>query len=95
MRRTLTISDELYTRLQSETHNRAFESVEELFDQIDIENLKNIAELAASVLMSVRRDAFARRNDTVRKIDELHQRLLARYGQMPDSVDLLREDRAR
>lgn len=37
----------------------------------------------------------ARREDVVREIDHLRERLFARYGQMPDSVDLLREDRAR
>jgi len=78
MRRTLTISDELYSRLEAEAHRRGLKSVEELLDRIQIPE----AELA-------------RREDVVREIDHLHERLLATYGQMPDSVDLLREDRAR
>jgi hypothetical protein len=35
------------------------------------------------------------RQETVRKIDALRERLFAKYGEMPDSVVLLREDRAR
>jgi hypothetical protein len=38
---------------------------------------------------------LARRERVVREIDHLREGLFARYGQMPDSVDLLREDRAR
>jgi hypothetical protein len=36
-----------------------------------------------------------RRKEVVRQIDDLRDRLFAKYGQMPDSVELLREDRAR
>jgi len=78
MSRTLTISDELYERLEAEAHSRGLKSVEEFLDRIQIPE----AELA-------------RREDVVREIDHLRERLLATYGQMPDSVDLLREDRAR
>jgi hypothetical protein len=35
------------------------------------------------------------RNEVVREIDDLRNRLLARYGEMPDSVELLCQDRAR
>ena len=36
-----------------------------------------------------------RRQEAVRKIDALRERLFAMYGEMPDSVELIREDRAR
>jgi len=36
-----------------------------------------------------------RRKDVVRRIDALRDRLFATYGEMPDSIDLIREDRAR
>ena len=36
-----------------------------------------------------------RRREVVRQIDELRDRLFAKYGEMPDSVELLREDGAR
>ena len=35
------------------------------------------------------------RNGAVSGIDNLRERLRAKYGEMPDSVALLREDRAR
>jgi len=35
------------------------------------------------------------RRDAVKKIDDLRENLFAKYGQMPDSTALVREDRAR
>ncbi len=35
------------------------------------------------------------RKDVVRGIDELRERLFAKYGEMRDSAELVREDRAR
>ncbi|HXI90703.1 MAG TPA: ribbon-helix-helix protein, CopG family [Blastocatellia bacterium] len=78
MSRTLTISDELYARLESEARDRGLNSVEELLER----------------LQSLETD-IAHRKETVRQIDLLRERLFARYGQLPDSVELLREDRAR
>ena len=78
MSRTLTISDELFARLEAEARNRGLNTVEELLDRMQSDKA-----------------GLARRDDVVRDIDHLRERLSARYGQMPDSVDLLREDRAR
>jgi hypothetical protein len=39
--------------------------------------------------------AAIRRREVVSEIDQLRERLFAKYGEMPDSVELLREDRAR
>jgi predicted CopG family antitoxin len=78
MSRTLTISDELYERLESEARDRGLKSVEELLDQLQ--------SLESNI---------SHRRAVVREIDLLRERLFARYGQMPDSVELLREDRAR
>ena len=36
-----------------------------------------------------------RRKDVVREIDGLRERLYSKYGEMTDSTDLVREDRAR
>jgi len=36
-----------------------------------------------------------RRQEVVRGIDALRDRLYAQYGEMPDSVELIREDRTR
>jgi hypothetical protein len=38
---------------------------------------------------------FRRRRQVVSQIDALRKRLQATYGEMPDSVDLIRSDRAR
>lgn len=78
MSRTLTISDDLYARLETEARARGLTTVEQLLEEWD------------------RREAdLSLREDTVRRIDQLRDRLLAKYGQMPDSTELLREDRAR
>ena len=78
MSRSLTISDELYARLESEAHNRGLNTIEEL--------LSRWQGLEAGILQ---------RKEIVEQIDQLRSRLLAEYGEMPDSVELLREDRAR
>ena len=78
MSRSLTISDELYARLDAEARSRGLKSVEELLDRWQ--------GLAPDVSL---------RKDVVQRIDNLRARLSARYGQMSDSVGLLREDRAR
>jgi hypothetical protein len=78
MSRTLTVSDELYERLEAEARKRGVKTVEELLD----------------LLQSLETDTALRKN-VVRQIDFLRDRLFARYGEMPDSVELLREDRAR
>ena len=39
-------------------------------------------------------EAEVSRGQIVRRIDDLRDRLFAKYGQMPDSIELLREDRA-
>jgi hypothetical protein len=38
---------------------------------------------------------LARRTEVVKRIDAIRARLFASYGEMPDSVALIREDRAR
>ena len=78
MSRTLTISDDLYARLETEARARRLTTVEQLLEEWD----------RREVDLSLREEA-------VRGIDRLRDRLLAKYGQMPDSTELLREDRAR
>ena len=77
MSRTLTISDELYDRLEREAQIRGL-SIELLIEAWE----RNEADLL-------------RRKDVVRGIDSLRERLFSKYGEMPDSSDLIREDRAR
>lgn len=40
-------------------------------------------------------DELQHRQDVVRQIDALRERLFAKYGEMPESVDLIRVDRER
>lgn len=45
---------------------------------------------------NIRQDKnLSRRQEVVQRIDALWERLFAKYGEMPDSVELIREDRAR
>jgi predicted CopG family antitoxin len=78
MSRTITISDDLYARLEAEAHARGLNSVERLLE----ERLRS-------------RFNLTDRQNVVRKIDDLRERLFVKYGEMPDSVELLREDRNR
>ena len=77
MSRTLTISDELYTRLEKEAQMRGL-SIERLIEEWE----RNQANLL-------------QRKHVVRDIDTLREHLFSKYGEMPDSSDLVREDRAR
>lgn len=78
MSRTITISDELYGKLEAQARMRGLDSVEQLLERLQAPEAESL-----------------RRADVVRKIDELRNRLFAEYGQMPDSQELLLEDRAR
>jgi hypothetical protein len=42
-----------------------------------------------------REDELIRRQDVVRRIDSLRERLFATYGELPDSVAFICEDRER
>jgi hypothetical protein len=42
-----------------------------------------------------REDELLRRQDVVHRIDALRERLFTTYGELPDSVALIREDRER
>jgi hypothetical protein len=77
MSRTLTISDELYARLEKEAQMRG----------LSIEHLIEEWERSEANLLQ--------RKDVVREIDALREHLFSKYGAMPDSSDLIREDRAR
>lgn len=70
---------------------------DELYERLE-------AEARARGLESVERllDEFGRngidlnrRREAVEKINSLRDSIFAKYGEMPDSVELLREDRAR
>jgi len=77
MSRTLTISDELYARLEREAQMRDL-SIEHLIEEWE----RNEA-------------ALIQRKGAVSEIDDLGHRLFSTYGEMPDSTQLVREDRER
>jgi len=72
----ITISDEVYARLETEARRRGLDSIEQLLEQWPTPESESL-----------------RRQELVQQIDDLRNRLLAKYGEMPDSVELLREDR--
>ncbi|HEV7797249.1 MAG TPA: hypothetical protein VGO73_03775 [Pyrinomonadaceae bacterium] len=78
MSRTITISDELYARLESEARARGLNDIEHLLEE---------REQSESDLNE--------RQKLVKRIDDLRERLFIKYGEMPDSVELLRADRNR
>lgn len=75
MSRSLTISDELYSRLENEANSRGV-SIERVIEDWQRLNL-------------------AGRKQVVQQIGDLRERLYSMHGEMPGSVDLVREDRAR
>jgi predicted CopG family antitoxin len=75
MSRTITISDELYDRLEAEARARGLNNIERLLEE---------REQSESDLNE--------RPRVVKRIDDLRERLFVKYGEMPDSVELLRAD---
>jgi rubrerythrin len=55
--------------------------------------LATIEQLLAS--WQAAEDEMHKRQQVVQQIDAVRERLFQRYGEMPDSVDVLRDDRAR
>jgi SOS response regulatory protein OraA/RecX len=82
MSQTLIVSDTLYAQLEATAHARGLSSVEELLQQL-IE------------MGRARIEEFSRRQQAVQRIDALRAQLFAKYGQMADSVELIRADRER
>lgn len=70
---------------------------DELYDRLKAEaQARGLASIELLLEERQRNEANSdQRADVVRRIDELRESLFAKYGQMPDSTELLREDRAR
>jgi len=82
MSRTITVSDELYARLEEAARRRGVIGVEQL--------LENVADPPAPDA-----DELRRRGEVVAAIDAHRAEMLQKYGVMPDSTELIREDRER
>lgn len=83
MSQTLTISDELYTRLETETRAEGFDSIERLLEQ------------KHGPSRQISDEELRQRREAVAQTRAIQERLSATLGMMPDSTLLLREDRER
>ena len=70
---------------------------DELYERLEAEARARGLESVEQMLEELGRDGtdLAQLRETVSRIDDLRERLFAQYGEMPDSVELVREDRAR
>jgi predicted CopG family antitoxin len=82
MSQTVIISDTLYARLEAAAQEHGLRSIEEVIEQL-IE------------MWQVKADELRRRQEVVHRIDVLRERLFVTYGEMADSVELVRADRER
>ena len=82
MSHTLTISDTLYTQLEAAARTRGLSNIEELIEQ-------------SILTWRAGSDELRYRQKVVRRVDALRERLFVTYGEMTDSVELIRADRAR
>ncbi len=78
MSRALSISDELFSRLENAARRLGLPDVERLLEKWNQDQ-----------------EERERRSQTVQQIDALRATLYATYGEMPDSVELIRQDRDR
>lgn len=78
MSKTLSISDDLYERLEYVARQKGLYNIEQLLES-----------------WQTAEDNLHKRQETVNEIDALRNHLYHKHGQMPDSVTLIREDRAR
>ncbi|MBV9957543.1 MAG: hypothetical protein JO360_03945 [Acidobacteria bacterium] len=77
MSKMLTISDELYARLEKEAQARGL-SIERLIEEWE--------QIEAQLIL---------RRGVVQEVDTLREKLFSKYGEMPDSTELIIEDRVR
>ena len=85
MSRTITISDEKYQNIEALARLRGFESVEQFIEE----------DKQLEAQLRERREELERRREVGREIREFQQRMFEKYGVMPDSTWLIREDRER
>jgi predicted CopG family antitoxin len=82
MSRTITVSDDLYTRLEQAASKRGLANVEQLLEKVD-------------EAPTVSAEELRRRREAGEWVEALHAQMVEKYGLMPDSADLVREDRER
>ena len=70
---------------------------DELYERLEAEARARGLDSVERLLDELGRNGidFDQRRESVSRIDSLRERLFAKHGEMPDSVELVREDRAR
>lgn len=80
---TLTVSDKTFQKLQISARQQGKKNVEELLEEWPFQD----TEISSEELL--------RRKELGRQIRQLQKRISEKYGVMPDSTPLIREDRER
>jgi predicted CopG family antitoxin len=81
MSKTLTVSEETYKNLDALAKLRGFKSIEQFLEK--------------DKLLFERRTELERRQKLGEEMKKLREKILRENGVMPNSVDLIREDRER
>ena len=87
MSKTLIVSDSIYESLEHQAQRREMQTVEQFLEELT-KQFKN--EEAVEW-----KNELARRRETGKRIREFRRRMQEKYGVMPDSTELIREDRMR
>lgn len=82
MSQELTISDSLYSKLESLARKHGLKNVDELLQRLIEGEITNT-------------DKLRQRQEIVQRIHALRDDLLRKYGAMTDSTESIREDRER
>lgn len=80
MSRTVKLPESLYNWLEAEAKRRQLDSVDNLIEEL---------------LEQFKEEEKHERDEAIRRIFDLHDKMAAKYGQVQDSVELIREDRER
>ena len=78
MSRVLTLSDDLYDKLETAAQRCGLAQIDQLLEQWQAAD-----------------EERAKRDEVFQRILALNDQMRAKYGVMPDSVELIREDRGR
>lgn len=87
MSKTLIVSDKTYESLEHLAHKREMETVEQFLEELTEQLAKDEAAEWEKEL--------ERRHEQVERIKAFQRKMAEKYGVMPNSVDLIREDRNR
>ncbi len=84
---TINIPEKTYKSLEYQAHKREFESVEQFLEKLTEQFEREENDSWEKELK--------RRREQVERIKEFRQKIKEKYGVMPDSTEIIREDRMR